>query len=153
MHLIALAMFVAQTLFGGLPIDGIQCERTEGAVEHIHASLQIYDRGHQIAVPAQVGFPQNAECLYWLHTHSDSGVIHIEAPVKRAFTLGEFFDVWGQPLDRTQAASVHGRLSFWVNGKPYTRDPRAIVLKDTESIVIQNGPPFVKPKKPNFATL
>lgn len=33
-----------------------------------------------------------------LHTHDTSGTIHVEASVTRAFTLGEFFAVWGQPL-------------------------------------------------------
>lgn len=33
-----------------------------------------------------------------LHTHDNTGDIHVESSVTRAFTLGEFFAVWGQPV-------------------------------------------------------
>ena len=153
MHAIGLAILVAQSLFGGLPVDGIRCERTEGAVQHIHSNLQIFDRGRSLEVPANVGIVQNVGCLYWMHTHAPNGMIHIEAPIKANFTLGQFFDIWGQPLSRNAAAQVHGKLSYWVNGRPYKGDPRAIALKDMETIVIQSGPPFAKPKKADFSTL
>jgi hypothetical protein len=156
--LAVVAIMLAQSLLGGLPIDGIQCDRMEGSVEHIHSMLQIYDRGHAVSVPQGVGMPQGAECLYWIHTHSGDGYVHIEAPVKRPFTLGQFFDIWGPSLSWTQAADVkapHGkRLSIWVNGKPWSgNDPRAIVLRDQETIVIQNGPPFAKPVPADWSKL
>jgi hypothetical protein len=141
---------LAQSFFGTLPIDGIRCDRQEGAVEHVHTSLQLYNRGHVVTVPADIGISQAANCLYWIHTHDTSGLIHIESPVKRTFKLGQFFDIWGPDLSWTTAASVsapHGRrLSIWVNGKPWHgSDPRAIVLQDRETIVIQSGPPFSNP--------
>lgn len=149
---------VAQSFFGGLPIDGIRCDREEGAVEHIHTALQLFDRGHGVQVPAGIGIPQGAECLYWLHTHSGDGFIHIESPIERTFTLGEFFDIWGPGLSWSHAASLaapHGRrLSIWVNGEPWDGpDPRNIALRDHETIVIQNGPPFAKPARPNWSSL
>ena len=64
---------VAQSYFGGLPIDGIRCDRTEGASEHVHASLQLFESGRAVAVPANIGMPQAAGCLYWIHTHSGDG--------------------------------------------------------------------------------
>lgn len=33
------------------------------------------------------------KAFYWLHTHDESGVIHIESPLRRAFTLGNVFDL------------------------------------------------------------
>lgn len=155
MALIAFIL-LAQSYFGGLPIDGITCDRTEGNVEHIHANLQLYDRGHALTVPGQIGMPDTGGCLYWIHTHSDDGMIHIEAPVKRTFSLGQFFDIWDSDLSWTQAGSMkapHGkRLSVWVNGTPWHgNSPRDIVLKDHESIVIQNGPPFATPKHPDWS--
>ncbi|MBV8531829.1 MAG: hypothetical protein JO104_10960 [Candidatus Eremiobacteraeota bacterium] len=153
-----IAALLAQSFFGTLPIDGIRCDREEGAVEHIHVSLQLFDRGHAVVVPANVGIPQGSYCLYWLHTHSADGFIHIESPVKRAFTLGEFFDIWGPDLSWTRAASISaphgGRLAIWVDGKPWHgSDPRAIPLRDHETIVIQNGPPFGKPVRPDWSKL
>jgi hypothetical protein len=151
-------LLVAQSFFGTLPIDGIRCDREEGAVEHIHINLQLFDRGRSVAVPADIGIPQGSACLYWIHTHTGDGFIHIESPVKRSFDLGEFFDIWGPDLSWTKAASLsapHGhRLSIWVNGKPWHgSDPRAIVFADHEAIVIQNGPPFAKPVNPDWSKL
>ncbi len=107
-------------------------------------------------MPQGIGMSQDGNCLYWLHTHTADGVIHIESPVKRTFTLGNFFDVWGPDLSWTAASNVsagHGkRLEIWVNGTPWHgRDPRDIVLRDHETIVIQNGPPFAKPAKVDWA--
>ena len=152
------AVMVAQSLMGGLPVDGISCDRMEGAVEHIHSRLELYDRGKAIAIPEGVGIPPSSACLYWLHTHSDTGYIHIESPVKKPFTLGQFFDIWGEDLSWTKAGAMSaphgGRLTIWINGtKWHGNDPRAIVLKDRELIVIQNGPPFAKPAAPDWDKL
>jgi hypothetical protein len=156
MHLTV--FLLAQSFFGTLPIDGIRCDQQEGAVEHIHVNLQLFNRGRSVAVPAQIGIPQGADCLYWLHTHSGDGFIHIESPVKRIFDLGEFFDIWGPGLSWTQAASLtapHGRhLAIWVDGKAWHgADPRNIAFHDHETIVIQNGPPFATPARPDWSQL
>lgn len=147
----------AQSLLSGLPIDGIRCESMEGAVQHVHSHLQIFNRGRAVSVPADIGIMQVAGCLYWLHTHSDDGIIHIEAPVSRTFTLGQFFDIWGEELSRSTAGDVHaphGRtLRVTVNGKLWTKDPRSIPLRDREEIVIQNGPPYGKPHGADWSKL
>jgi hypothetical protein len=151
-------LLIAQSFFGTLPIDGIRCDREEGAVEHVHVNLQLYNRGRTITVPAGIGIPQGSACLYWLHTHSGDGFIHIESPVQRTFDLGEFFDIWGPDLSWTKAAGVTaphgGRLSIWVDGKAWHgSDPRAIPLRDHETIVIQSGPPFATPSHPDWSKL
>ncbi|HEY1680483.1 MAG TPA: hypothetical protein VGF98_02440 [Candidatus Tumulicola sp.] len=152
------AMLVAQNFYGSLPIDGVDCNPTEGVAEHVHAQLQLYDRGKRITVPASIGMSETAGCLYWIHTHDSNGYIHIEAPVIKNYTLGQFFDIWGRELSWTRAAGLtapHGnRLSIWVDGKSWHgSDPRTIVLRDHESIVIQNGPPFVKPAAADWRNL
>jgi hypothetical protein len=148
---------VAQSFFGGAPLDGIHCDTMEGVAQHIHSNLQLFDRGRTVAVPALIGIPNGLGCLYWVHTHTGDGFIHIESPVKRTFTLGQFFDIWGMNLSPTRAAGLqapHGkRLSIWVNGKAWHGDPRAIGLRDHETIVIQNGPPFGKPLVPDWNRL
>ncbi|HKR74492.1 MAG TPA: hypothetical protein VJR94_10330, partial [Candidatus Nitrosocosmicus sp.] len=44
-------------------------------------------------VPAGIGIIPN-ECIFWLHTHDDSGIIHVEAPYETSFSLGQFLQVW-----------------------------------------------------------
>jgi hypothetical protein len=156
--IMSMVILIAQSFFGTLPIDGIRCDPAEGAVEHIHVNLQLYDHGRSVTVPANIGIPQSSQCLYWIHTHTSDGFIHIESPVKRTFDLGEFFDIWGPDLSWSRAASLnapHGRrLSIWVNGRAWHgTDPRVIVFHDHETIVIQDGPPFAKPVRPDWSKL
>jgi hypothetical protein len=135
----------------GQPIKGISCDLQEGQRIHIHQHLVIFDHGHPVDIPANVGQPTGRRCIYWLHTHTPDGIIHIEAPKRRSFTLGDFFAVWGQPLGRTQAATAktkkRQRLRVWVDGNPYTGDPRGIKLAAHTDIVIEAGPPFPPPPK------
>ncbi len=135
-------------------IAGISCDRMEGQRLHIHQHLVIFDHGKEVPIQANIGQRAASGCLYWLHTHTPDGIIHIEAPRDRAFTLGDFFEIWGQPLSRTEAASAHAAkgsaLRVWVNGKAYTGNPAAIRLDAHTDIVIEAGPPF--PKPPRFAS-
>ncbi len=147
----------AQNMLGGLPIDGIRCDYGEGAALHIHTNLQMYDRRRRMTVPSNIGIQIVSGCLYWLHTHSDNGMIHIESPVNQVFTLGQFFDIWQVNLSRTQADGLNaGRgktLRFLVNGRIWTKDPKLIPLLNHESIVIESGPPYGVPQKPNWRLL
>lgn len=135
----------------GQSISGIACDAQEGQRIHIHQHVAIFDHGKAVQVPYDVGRPSGVPCLYWLHTHTPDGIIHIEAPVNRSFTLGDFFDVWIQPLSRTEAASAElnkgEQMQMWVDGSAYSGDPRAIKLGDHTDIVIEVGPPYHKPAK------
>jgi hypothetical protein len=133
----------------GEPVGGISCDAMEGQRLHIHQHLVVLDHGRAIPIPANIGIPAGAQCLYWVHTHTPDGIIHIEAPTDRTFTLGDFFRVWAQPLSRTAAGTAHANkgtsLKIWVDGKPYTKDPATIPLTAHADIVIEAGPPFPKP--------
>src|SRR3954451_23322185 len=88
-------------------IDGIPCVQ-EMLNYHVHSPLSINAAGKPVTVPANVGIKigNSFSCLYWLHTHDSSGLIHVEAPHVIHPTLGQFFDVWGQMLSRTQVAGA-----------------------------------------------
>lgn len=135
----------------GEPVGGISCDAQEGQRIHIHQHLVVLDHGKPVDIPSNVGQPAGKQCIYWLHTHTPDGVIHIEAPRDRSFTLGDFFMVWGQRLSRTVAASAHAMkgtsLRVWVDAKPFKGDPRSIPLMAHTDIVIEAGPPFVKPPR------
>ncbi len=90
------------------------------------------------------------ECLSWVATHFPDGIIHVEAPFKRGFTLGEFFDVWGQPLGPDVAGSAHGQVTAIVNGSVWTASPRSIPLKAHTQIQLEVGRPLVAPEKITF---
>jgi hypothetical protein len=90
------------------------------------------------------------ECLSWLVTRFADGIIHVEAPVKRDFTLGEFFDVWGQPLGHDVAGAAHGPVTAIVNGSVWTGDPRSIPLREHTQIQLEVGRPLIAPETITF---
>jgi len=129
----------------GAMVDGIRCQASEQVAYHIHAHLAIYVSGSRQVVPAGIGIPgsqqvvngfvEGGKCLYWLHTHDTTGIIHVESPAERVYTLGQFFDIWGRPLSGTQVGGATGHVTVFVNGKRFAGDPRAIKL--TPHAVIQ----------------
>jgi hypothetical protein len=137
-------------------VDGITCGPTEQLAYHIHAHLLVYVNGEPRALPGGIGIPgsvveQSAEgpvatggqCIYWLHTHAPDGVIHIESPTRRIYTLGNFFDEWHQPLSNNQVGTATGTLTAFVNGKAWTKDLRSIPLEPHAVIQLSVGDPVV----------
>lgn len=116
---------------------------------HIHVHLTIVDHGKPVAIPEDVGRPVAGQCFYWLHTHTPDGIIHVESPVLRDFSLGQFFAVWGQPLSRRDVAGAKPlpgeSVKVYVDGQPYAGDPRAIDFAQHLDIAIVVGPPYAKP--------
>jgi hypothetical protein len=85
------------------------------------------------------------------HIHASDGIIHIESPTARIYSLGNFFDEWNQSLSATQVAGDKGKVSAFVNDKPWTKSPRAIPLVPHESIQLDVGTPVVPPHEISFA--
>jgi hypothetical protein len=144
---------------------GIKCEQNERLAFHIHVHLTAFVDGKPRRIPAGIGiWPAlqaqsgrvgqfaitEGECLSWVATHFPDGIIHVEAPFKRSFTLGEFFDVWGQPLGRNVAGSAHGPVTAIVNGSVWTADPRSIPLTAHAQIQLEVGRPLVMPETIRF---
>jgi hypothetical protein len=145
------------------PVDGIQCLRNEQLAFHIHAHLTIFDHGQARRVPSAVGiehpqttrtpggrFVGGGSCFYWLHTHAADGIIHIESPVVRTFTLGSFFDVWGQRLGRDRVGPASGRVTAFYNGRVVKGNPRQIPLTAHAQIQLDVGRPLVAPMSITF---
>jgi hypothetical protein len=150
----------ASTTGNGVTASGISCDSMEHFIMHIHAHLDIFINGHPYQVPPQIGIIPN-QCIYWLHTHDDTGIIHIESPEKRDFTLGEFFDVWKQKFDNSQIfdnkvgkdGSNTNALNVYVNGNRVSNstDYRGIKLNEHDEIAIVYGaPPKMIPKSYQF---
>jgi hypothetical protein len=129
-------------------IDDISCDRMEHFKMHIHAHLDIFINGSAFTIPSDVGrIPDH--CIYWVHTHDQKGIIHIESPEERNFTLGEFFDIWGQNFsnnqifDNTVEESDNNILSVYVNGKKISAgtDYGQITINAHDEIAIVYGKP------------
>jgi hypothetical protein len=109
---------------------------------HIHAMLHIYVNGLLSPVPADIGIEASKGFETSLHTHDKTGIIHMEAPRRFPFTLGDFFAVWGVKLGPAQVGGLTGlggnHLHFYLNGKPLA-DPAAHIMHNGDSIVIGYG--------------
>jgi hypothetical protein len=143
----------------GRSVDGIACGPTEQLAFHIHAHLTIFVNGSARVVPPGVGiappldvqttsrgpYAAGGECFSFLHTHAADGIIHIESPVERSYTVGQFFDVWRQPLGRDRVGPAAGHITAFVDGRRYHGDPRSIPLHAHAQIQLDLGEPVVAP--------
>ncbi|MCU1489846.1 MAG: hypothetical protein JWM85_1251 [Acidimicrobiaceae bacterium] len=154
----------ATNVGGGATVDGVQCNSAEQVVYHVHTHLAVFVNGVLRPLPAGIGivqpvasqtpegpFDAASNCYYWLHVHAQDGVIHIESPSQRSYTLGQFFDIWGQPLGTHEVGPVQGTLHVFVNGRAYKGDPRAIQLGSHEDVQIDVGSPVVAPQRVDWA--
>ncbi len=137
----------------GDAVAGVQSNDNEQVLFHVHAHLAIYVNGKQKLLPYGVGivppyqlqqtadgpFVAGGSKFYWLHTHDESGVIHIESPVQRTFTLGDFFAVWNQPLTANQVGPSKGKITAFLNGKPFTGNPSKLPLGAHSEIQLDVG--------------
>jgi hypothetical protein len=142
----------------GQAVDGISCQTSEQTLFHIHAHLTMFVNGVARQLPAAIGIPgaqaqntpqgpfiSSGTCFYWLHTHAADGIIHIESPVQRTYTLGNFFDEWGQPLGPNQVGPATGHVTAIYNGQVYQGNPRNIPLTAHAQIQLEVGTPLVAP--------
>lgn len=147
----------------GSQVDGIQCQAGEQVLFHIHAHLTVFVMGVARQIPYGIGIPGAqisatpvgpyvgaGSCFYWLHTHAADGIIHIESPVRRTYTLGNFFAVWGQNLSPTEVGPVRGPVTALYNGQVFRGDPRDIPLTSHAQIQLDLGRPLVVPATIKF---
>jgi hypothetical protein len=159
----AAALASTATAVTGQPTDGISCQTSEQTLFHIHAHLTVVVNGSARQVPAAIGIPGavaqstpagpligNGTCFYWLHTHAADGIIHIESPVHRTYTLGNFFDEWGQPLSTSRVGPASGHVVVIYNGRVFTGNPRDIPLTAHAQIQLEVGTPLVGPEQITF---
>lgn len=144
-------------------IDGIRCQGTEQVLFHIHVHLTVFVNGAPRRIPYGIGIPgaqitltsagryvAAGRCFYWLHTHAADGIIHIESPVRRTYTLGNFFDVWGQRLSPSQVGPVAGHVTALYSGQVFRGSPRDIPLTTHAQIQLDVGRPLVAPVRISF---
>lgn len=104
---------------------------------HIHPHLRIIADGKDIPVPSNIGISLTCERV--LHTHDQTGAIHIEPNFYQEFTLGDFFGVWGKPFSKDQILDYHAdadhSVTVLVDGK-LDEEYENLRLRDKQDIVI-----------------
>jgi hypothetical protein len=138
------------------PVDGVYCDSLEQLSYHIHAHISIYINGTNVPLVANTGIApigvtssSSVTCYYWLHTHDASGVIHIESPTTKLYTLNQFFDIWEKFSSTsstfpTQLSSSVGWV-IYVNGKQVNTDFNHLQLHAHDLITIAYNSPGIKP--------
>lgn len=121
----------------------------EGTTMHEHANVQIFIHGQQQTIPVNVGIDETDGAIESLHTHDDSGTVHIESETATQFTLGEFFGVWGVRLTPSCIGGYcnggDNRMRVFVDGEQVSGDPRDVPLDDQTVIVVTFGTPDEEP--------
>jgi hypothetical protein len=125
----------------GVRPDGIGCRSPDATALRGRAHLDVFADGKPVTVPAGIGVLES--CRYWLHTTAADGVIRIASPERRAFTLGDLFDIWGAPLARDRVLGFRlgpdRRLRAFADGRRVGGDPRRIALRDGREIALVIG--------------
>jgi hypothetical protein len=111
-----------------------------GSGARIH--LELFANRRVVVVPAAIGLrgPRTsagrvvaASCRARLWTLDRTGVVRFTG---RA-TLRDLFAVWGAQLGPKRLLGFRGRVRAYVNGVPRRGDPRALVLRDRDEVVLQ----------------
>ena len=102
-------------------ITSVCLDGHNGLVTHTHVSLSIEIDGEQYPVGPNVGISDSmCEGMRGVHTHDDSGTLHIETPSPMDAPLGAFFQIWGKEFSESQIID-------------------SIVDKNTEIVMFVNG--------------
>lgn len=154
---------------------GLTPETHEFVFLHVHSHLDVFVNAKQVTVPAAIGInikdpavkrfplengtiayggispPCAQPCISPLHTHDTSGILHTEAKENQFNNLGEFFTEWNVRLDRKCVGGYCkpvAPFTIYIDGDPYSGDPRKIKLEDRKEIAIVIGtPPASIPSK------
>jgi hypothetical protein len=116
-------------------IDSIPCETQEYTTFHIHVHMDIFVNGQHTPIPALIGLENT--CLYWLHTHTPDGIVHIESPKQMDFTIGEFFDIWKST--RSGYPTATNGPEIFVNGNLASTNLSTTKMNTHDEIVIVYG--------------
>ena len=111
----------------------LACGRVDGQRQLAH--IELFAKRRALLLPPGIGAAPG--CTYPVRTTSPTGVVEYVAAARP--TLGDVFDVWGQPLTARGFAGFRGEVSAWVGGRRWHGDPRAIPLRRHAEIVVEVG--------------
>src|SRR5262245_16118784 len=99
------------------------------------AHVELFANKRALLLPKGIGLGRS--CSYPVRTTAPTGVVEFVAASKP--TLGDLFDVWGQPLSGRGFAGFRGPVSAWVGGRRWPGDVRAVPLRRHAEIVVECG--------------
>lgn len=115
----------------------------EGTILHTHQHLDIFINGQQLTLPANIGIDDAKGFIAPIHTHDETGMIHVESPVTEKFYLGQFFDIWGVLFSSDciggYCNNKNQKLKIFVDGKLFNGNPRMIELMAHQEIALVYG--------------
>lgn len=129
---------VAPTAPGfGEQVGDVSCDSGgHDAAFHLHTQLAVYlPDGTSAKVPPDIGV--GSSCMYWLHTHAETGELHVEAPASTAATLADFLEIWRRSSNPTVADAVNAGLAEVRVMGEVVSDPASIELTDGLGIEIR----------------
>ncbi len=135
-------------LSGQVPVEN---KTGNSIIMHTHSSLNVTVNGDSLLIPNGVGinstlwndhsldkfgterksttFGTISPAMSPLHTHDSSGLIHVESTEYRNYTLGDFLNIWGLPLDGM-------KVNLIIDGNS-TENYANHTLKDMEKIILK----------------
>ena len=122
---------------------------------HSHVHLDVFIDGQRTPIPSDIG--RGSAILAAIHTHDDSGIIHVEADSRVIVTLGMVFDIWGVRMTSTCVGAYcedQGTpIELYVNGNRQRGTLRDYELQDLDQIALVIGaPPDEIPETYDFST-
>jgi len=132
----------------------MSCQPTSRTASLAH--LEVFAAGHVVQIPAGIGFApplrqdgayvRAGGCVYPIRTVEPTGLVLLAAgPIRK---LGQFFDLWGQPLSRREVAGFRASagqdVSVFINGMLWPESPDSAPISPSAQITIEVGP-YVPP--------
>jgi len=121
----------------------------EGMTMHEHADVEIFVHASKEPVPTDIGIDASKGTIQSIHTHDDTGLVHLESSQSREFTLGEFFGVWGVRFTPSCLGAYcnegNNRLQVFVDGEEVNGSLQDVQLDDQTVIVVTYGTPTELP--------
>jgi hypothetical protein len=120
----------------GPPASGrLACARVNTTRGREAAHVELFANKLVLLLPKGIGVRDR--CSYPVRTTQPTGVVEFVPSAQP--TLGDLFDVWGQPLTARGFAGFRGAVSAWVGGRRWRGDVRAIPLRRHAEIVVEVG--------------
>jgi len=124
-------------LASGPPDAGarLACSRADTTKQAEQAHVELFANKRVLLLPKGIG--NGDGCTYAVLTREPTGVVDFVPAAKP--TVGDLFDVWGQPLSTRGFAGFSGAVSAWIGGRRWRGDVRAIPLRRHAEIVLEVG--------------